>query len=269
MTITLSRRRIGFVTAVALVVLGSYLVGSARSEGADAPAQGSTALSPAASVATVQLSAASSGAAAGAGTVTMTGSGSATGTPDTLVLSLSVTSGGSTVSSAFATANTAMSAVQKSLRGHGVAAKDLSTSNVSVQSRYTAKGLRDGYAVSEGLTATLHDIARAGQQISAVVAAGGNLVRVDGVSLDLTDTGALVSKARDGAFADAKSKAHQYARDAGRQLGAVVSISEQAQQPQQRFLYGLAESSVAGAALPIAAGSQDVAVQVTVTFALR
>ena len=267
MTITLSRRRIGFVTAVALVVLGSYLVGSARSAGADAPARGSTALGAAASVATSQLSAASSGAAAGA--VTMTGSGSATGTPDTLVLSLSVTSGGSTVSSAFATANTAMSAVQKSLRGHGVAAKDLSTSNVSVQSRYTAKGGRDGYTVSEGLTATLHDIARAGQQISAVVAAGGNLVRVDGVSLDLTDTGALVSKARDGAFADAKSKAQQYARDAGRQLGAVVSISEQAQQPQQRLLYGFAESSVAGAALPIAAGSQDVAVQVTVTFALR
>jgi uncharacterized protein len=269
MTITLSRRRIGFVTAVALVVLGSYLVGSARSAGADAPAQGSTALGAAASAATAQLSAASSGAAAGAGTVTMTGSGSATGTPDTLVLSLSVTSGGTTVSSAFAAANAAMSAVQTSLRGHGVAAKDLSTSNVSLQSRYSAKGVGDGYTVGEGLTATLHDIARAGQQISAVVAAGGKLVRVDGVSLDLTDTGALVSKARDGAFADAKSKAQQYARDAGRQLAAVVSISEQAQQPQQRFLYGLAESAAGGATVPIAAGSQDVAVQVTVTFALR
>jgi uncharacterized protein YggE len=272
MTITVSRRRVGYVTAVALVVLGSYLVGSARSAGAAAPAQGSSALSAAASLTQAQLSAGSAGAAgAGAGTVTMTGSGSATGTPDTLVLSLSVTSGGTTVSSAFAAANTAMSAVQTSLRGHGVAAKDLSTSNVSLQSRYTAKGMGDGYTVNEGLTATLHDIARAGQQISAVVAAGGKLVRVDGVSLDLTDTGALVSKARDSAFADAKSKAQQYARDAGRQLAAVVSITQQAQQPQQRFLngYGLAESAAAGATVPIAAGSQDVAVQVTVTFALR
>ena len=55
-----------------------------------------------------------------------------------------------------------MAALQKSLRAHGVATKDLQTSNVSVQPNYTDKAAINGYVVSESLTATLRDIGKAG-----------------------------------------------------------------------------------------------------------
>ena len=152
-------------------------------------------------------------------------------------------------------------------RSNGTAAKDLQTSDVSIEPRYSNKGNPDGYTVSEGLTATLHDIAKAGAQISAAVASGGNRVRVDGVSLDLRDDGALVSRARDEAFADAKAKAGQYAHDAGRALGPVESISEVLQNPEPTFYKGFAQQDFAtAAAMPVAAGSTDVSVLVTVTF---
>ncbi len=262
MTITVSPRRIAVAVAVALGLLAAYVLGSARSAGATSGADGSALRTSAVALTS------SAGSVADPG-ITVVGNGTVSGTPDTIAVSFSVNANGSTVSSAFATANTTMAALQKSLRAHGVETKDLQTSNVSVQPRYTSKGTTDGYTVVEGLTATFRDIAKAGDDISAAVAAGRNLVRVDGVSLDLKDDGPLLSRARDDAYANAKAKAEQYAHDAGRSLGPVVTISEVVQQPQPQQFYGYgATQSAARAAVPIAAGSQDVAVQVTVTFGL-
>jgi uncharacterized protein len=252
------------VVAVALGVLVAYLIGSSRTANAVTSAPHST---------TLGTSDSSVLAAAGGGTtpgITVTGTGTVSGTPDTLVVSLSVTANGSSVSSAFSSANSAMGAVQRALKGKGVATADLQTSTVSVQQEYDNRGNPSGYTVVEGLTVTLHDIAKAGDDIAAAVAAGRNLLRVDGVSLDLKDTGPLVSQARDDAFAEARTKAEQYAHAAGRSLGAVVSIQEVTQTPQPVYYGAMASAVPAPEALraPIQAGSQDVAVQVTVTFGL-
>ena len=50
---------------------------------------------------------------------------------------------------------------------------------------------------------------------------------MNGISLNLEDTGALVSNARDTAFADAdaKAKAEQYAKPAGRSVREVIRLS--------------------------------------------
>ena len=135
-----------------------------------------------------------------------------------------------------------------------------------MQQRYTNKGVVNGYTVQEGLSATIRDIAEAGDDITAGVAAGRSYVRVNGVSLDLQDDGALLTKARDDAYADAKTKAAQYAHDAGRSLGAVVTISEAVQQPQYPMAY--ASGAAVPSSLPFQAGSRSVQVQVSVTFAL-
>ena len=259
-TITVTPYRIAVVVAVALGVLVAYLLGSARTAGATTSVDASAAR-------TSGITTLAAATSAGPTGITVVGDGTVSGTPDTLVVSLSVNANAANVSSALATANGAMAAVQKVLRSHGVESKDLQTSNLSVQAMYDNKGTIDGYSVSEGLTATLRDIAKAGDDISAAVAAGRNLVRVDGVSLDLKDDGPLLTKARDDAYADAKAKAEQYAHDTGRGLGAVVSISEEVQQAQPMYAYGAALPSAARS-VPIAAGSQEVAVQVTVTFGL-
>src|SRR6185437_1125523 len=133
------------------------------------------------------------------------------------------------VSSALQEANQAVNRVTAALRSAGVASADIQTAGLSIQPNYRADSqIPDGYQVSEDITATLRRISAAGAQIQAAVQAGGNAVTVDGVSLNLTDTSALLARARAAAVADARHKAAQYASAAGQQLGPVISITDQA-----------------------------------------
>ena len=103
---------------------------------------------------------------------------------------------------------------RRRLKAHGVAAKDMQTSNVSLYSYTThPKGqpVARHYSMSESLTATLRSIDKASAAISDAVSAGGPAVNLDQVSLDLTDDSALVTAARKAAFESAKGKAAQYA----------------------------------------------------------
>ncbi len=254
MTITLNGRKLAFLALAALGILAAYLLGTSRSSVARAAV-------------TTSVPAAASSASTTEG-ITVTGTGKVTGTPDTLRISLAVTATAKNIDEALASANASMRKVQKSLRDNGVDAKDLQTSNLSISPHYTNKGAPDGYDVSENLSATIHDLAKAGAVLSAAVDAGGNAVRVDSVSVALDDTSGLVGGARASAVDDAKTKASQYAEASGRTLGAVVSITEVVSTPTP--MYGYAQSTTALRAdspVPIQAGSQDVSVQVTVVYA--
>ncbi|MDQ1483200.1 MAG: uncharacterized protein QOF35_1276 [Actinomycetota bacterium] len=196
------------------------------------------------------------------------------GTPDTLRLDLSVVATAGNVSEALAKANGSAQAVQKSLLANGVAGKDLQTSGLSIQPSYQYSNggtpRVKGYEVSQSVNAKLRDLSRGGDAIGKVVAAGGSAVRVNGISLDLEETGALVSKARERAFSQAKDKAEQYARVAGRSVGEVVSISENFTDPSPIAVAYASKSAGAPASadVPVQPGSQDVAVSVTVVFAM-
>ena len=167
--------------------------------------------------------------------ITVTGTAQVAGKPDTLRLDLSVQTRGGTVGKALDAANSLTARVQSSLTKNGVAAKDIQTSNLQVQPEYSyptnGTPVIKGYTVSEGVTATLRNLGKAGNAITAAVNAGGNAVQVNGISLDLEDNGKLLTAARDQAVANAKTKAEQYAKASGRNLGAVVSITETVADP--------------------------------------
>ena len=254
MTITLNGRKLAFFAVAALAILAAYLIGTSRSS-----------VARAAVTTSVPAATASSSSTEG---ITVTGTGKVTGTPDTLRISLAVSATAKNIDEALASANASMRKVQKSLSDNGVAAKDMQTSNLSISPHYTNKGAPDGYDVSESLTATIRDLPKAGAVLSASVDAGGNAVRVDGVSVALDDTSALVGGARTSAMDDAKTKASQYAEAAGRTLGAVVSISEVVSgSPYPVYDQAAATALRAASPVPIQAGSQDVSVQVTVVYA--
>jgi uncharacterized protein YggE len=255
MTINVNGRTIAITALAAMALLAAYLLGSARPSVADAAAP---ALVRAATSTTTTTDAG----------ITVTGTGKVTGTPDTLQISLSVTATASSIDSALSSANKSAKAVQDALLAKGVATKDLQTSNLSIQPNYTSKGEPSGYRVDESITASLRDLTKAGKTLSAAVAAGGDAVRVDGVSVALEDTSGLVAGARTSAVDDAKTKAEQYAKAAGRSLGDVQSISEVVTSPTPMY----ADRAYAGvaatpSAVPIQAGSQDVVVDVTVVYA--
>lgn len=263
MTITLTSRRTAVLAITGLAFVVAYLLGTAHGGGSVAAAA-TTGLPAAGSAIT------SSGPTPG---ITVTGLGKVSGTPDTLRLSLTVTANANTVSASLAQANAAESRVQKSLQSKGVAAKDLQTSGLSVQPNYTYAGNSQptihGYQATESLSVVLRDLSTAGATINSAVSAGGNAVRVDGISLDLDDTSSLMSSARTAAFTQAKAKAEQYAEAAGRPLGAVVSISEVTTNPTPVYDQNFASAgSAVSMPVPVQAGSQDVSVSVTVVFGL-
>jgi uncharacterized protein YggE len=254
MTITVPTRAAVLIAAAAtaLALGGAYVAGDAHASGPSTLVSQST---PEAKDQGVKVS----------------GLGRVTGVPDVLRLRLGVNARRGDVDAALSTANAALSKVRDSLRKNGVTAKDLQTSGLSIQPTYSSKGAITGYDVSESLTANLRDIPHAGHAISAAAAAGGNAVRINDISFDLEGDAKLLETARSQAFADAKAKAKQYADAAGRELGAIVSVSEVVAQPPSpyRYDYGLAGSLSKLSAVPIQAGTQDVTVTVTTLWSLK
>ena len=275
MTLIITTRRAALVLLTVLALTVVYVIGAARSGGAPAAASTSvgnagtslTQVSPILS--STQPLATPAIVASG---VTVGGRADVAGTPDTLRLDLSVVATAPSVSAALASANRSTGVVQRSLLSSGVQMKDLQTSGLDIQPSYdylnggTAR-LR-GYQVSESVSAKLRDLGRAGDAIAKAVSAGGDAVRVNGVSLDLEDTGALVSNAREKAFADAKAKAEQYAKAAGRSIGEVISIAEDVSTPSPVSMR-VALDSPKLAGVPIQPGTQNVGVSVSVVFSMR
>jgi uncharacterized protein YggE len=76
------------------------------------------------------------------------------------------------------------------------------------------------------LTVKVREIEKAGEVIDAVVAAGGDLTRVNNVSFDIEDKTPYYEQARTIAMNYAKAKAQQLADDAGVTLGKISYITE-------------------------------------------
>lgn len=254
MAVQLSPTQRGVVAGVAsaAVVIGAFTIGA-----------GQTSASPAASGTVLANATPATGAR-----ITVTGTGNVSGVPNQLSLSMGVQTSASSVASALRQANAAARSVTAVLRRTGVAASDIQTSGLSIYPNYSgSSGAPSGYQVSEQLTITLRRLSVAGGQISAAARAGGNATTIDGVSLNLSDTGPLLAAARVKAVADARAKAAAYARALGRPLGPVISMSEAA--PAQPVTpEPFANAAHAASSVPVHRGTQQLSVTVTVVFSL-
>jgi uncharacterized protein YggE len=203
--------------------------------------------------------------------VVVSGLGKVSGTPDVLRVQLGVEVRRADVSAALRDANAAQNRVRSAVRADGVDAKDMQTSDVSLYPSFNAKGVPNGYTVTESLTLKLRTLGQAGKTIGDAVTAGGNAARLQGVSFALEDNARLLEQARDAAYADAKTKADRYAELSGRALGPVELVSEQA--PTGDVPMPMARADLAAgagsAAVPLDAGQSQVSVSVTVRWSLR
>ncbi len=264
--------RSGVVGVVAAaVVVGAYAWGHGSASAA-APASALPRTPAAQSGSSALLAASTTDSSAVGSGISVSGVGTVTGTPNLLRLQTSIDVTRPDVKTALQTANATMAAVQQALKADGVAAADLQTSGLYVQPNYDYSNNSrrlNGYSVSENLSIVLRDLSKAGSTINDAAQAGGDAMQIGGASLDLSGDDALVAAARQQAFDDAKAKATAYAKAAGRPLGPVTSISETQNSNPMPYPYAMAASApAAGQAVPIQAGSQDVTVNVSVTWAL-
>lgn len=203
--------------------------------------------------------------------IAVTGTGEVSGTPDTLTMSFGVSVLRETVAQAVADAAVRSDAIISALEANGVAEEDIQTTNFSIFPEYDYLGdeqrLR-GYRVNNSVVAKIRDVDAAGGVIDAAVAEGGDEVIASGVSFSIDDDTELVAAARAAAWDDAEATAQQLADLAGVTLGAPVTISETFSSLPGPFFEASDEAFAAAEATPIQPGEQQVAVTLTVRFAI-
>lgn len=259
--LTVSVRSVVITVGVLVAVIMAYLIGSVGAGGDEVIPAALPAAVPAAGSSDVRE-------------IAMRGSGEATGVPDQLSFKLSVNTEAADISTALNQADARMRRVFRALREEGVGRKDVQTAGLDIRPvyDYSSDGppVITGYAVSEDAGVLVRSLGDAGTTIAAAVGAGGDAVRLHGLSLKIGDVDSLMRRARDAAVAEATAKAQQYAEATGESLGHVISIKEvSAARPGPIPLYDrTALSSAAYGKVPIKAGSSEMRVTISVQWSL-
>ncbi len=209
-------------------------------------------------------------------TINMSAEGKVSATPDTASLSFSVVTAGSAADVVQQINDQKMTGVIAFLKTFGIADKDIQTSNYNLYPQYDysspAPGKTQqiiGYTLNQNITVKVRKLGQAGQIISGLTGKGVN--QIDSLTYSIDDPDALKAQARDQAVSRAKAKAQELANTLGVKLGKVVNFSEGSSSP---FPYAANVQSMGmggggGGASPVQAGSQDVTVDVSVTFELQ
>jgi hypothetical protein len=206
--------------------------------------------------------------------IIVSGEGQSTVAPDLALLTLSVMREAKTARAALDANNDAMAAVIAAMKSAGIKDRDLQTAGIQINPRYNYTNKPDGsqeaelvaYQVTNTLSVRIRDIDKTGEILDKAVSLGVN--QGGGISFSNDDPKAAVTEARKKAVADAMAKAKTLAGAAGVSIGQVLEITEQNIAPAPMPINAKAFDA-AGAAVPVQAGENAYAVQVTVTFELK
>jgi uncharacterized protein YggE len=202
-------------------------------------------------------------------TVSVSASGSVAAEPDIAHISAGVITEGDSAKDAIARNNTAMAKVLEGLKGAGIAARDIQTTTLHVEPRYSQPkdgrpGTISGYRVVNQVRLTVREVKRLGDMLDQAIALGAN--QINSINFDIANAETLKDEARKQAMANARRRAELYAAAAGVQLGSVLRIAESIQELMRPMA---APRAAMAAAVPIEAGTRTLTVEVHVTYALR
>ncbi|MFQ5925614.1 MAG: SIMPL domain-containing protein [Dehalococcoidia bacterium] len=205
--------------------------------------------------------------------IRVSGQGKVTVVPDVAILSAGVEAQASTVEAAMDEAAVAMDRVIAALRANGVAERDVKTQwfNIYPLRRWIDGGyeLLLGYRVTNMVSVKIRNVDGTGRIIDAAAQAGGDLIRIHGVSFTVDDPSQYHAEARAQAMANAKAEAQQLADLAGVQLGKPFYISESGGFVPIYRDYGMALEGVAVPTTPISPGETEVTITVQMAFAIQ
>ncbi|MDB5237953.1 MAG: hypothetical protein JWM46_223 [Candidatus Kaiserbacteria bacterium] len=218
-------------------------------------------------------------------TITVTGEGQVFAVPDTATFTVSVIETGKDVTTAQTAANTKGNAIIAYLKSQGIDAKDIQTTDYSVNPQYDysntvcpsgtycgpGKQTLVGFQVSDTLTVKVRDTQKAGALLSGVGSKGAS--SVSSLSFTIDDQKGLEAQARDKAITEAKGKADALAKSLGVSVVRVVGFNENNNQPYYyatKASAGMAMDSVAAAPAPeVAVGQNKITSEVSVTYEIR
>ena len=204
--------------------------------------------------------------------IAVTGSANVSVKPDVARLNLGVEVTDTTVAGARSHAADAMTKVQTALKAKGVQEKDIRTQSLNITPQYTQSPDRTvppairGYLVSNVLQVTVRNIDSASEVLDAAVAAGGNTVRVNGISFTVDQPEQFLSQAREEAVKNARARAEVLAKAAGVTLGAARSVTESGNGGPVPLDRAVAAPAVANAPTPVNPGEQQIQLTVSVVY---
>ena len=167
----------------------------------------------------------------------VSGQGMITLEPDLAMLNIGVESMKATVALARDEAATAMDAILSALSARGIEGADVQTRFFNISPRYewrevfdegfrTNKQFLVGYQVNNSASVKIRDLDAAGDIVDEVVTAGGDVVRINGISFTVEDPKPFMIELREAAVRDALTKAQHFADLTSVSLGRLVFIGE-------------------------------------------
>jgi len=162
--------------------------------------------------------------------LSVVGTGQARALPRIARLDLVVVARDRGLADALAAGEDAVRRVRAALADAGADPADTTTDGLAVQAEQSwADGTGPhvvGFRADHGLKVLVRDLRTLGPVLAGALAAGGDLMRLNGVDFAVEDTEPLRRQAREAAWADASARARHLAGLAGRELGPVRSIVE-------------------------------------------
>lgn len=155
------------------------------------------------------------------------GAATVTVAPDYATVTIGVSSQGDTVLEASANNAATMLTVKAALKTAGIAEKDISTSQFSLNPRHsyeTDRPVLIGYQLDHMLYVTVRDLEQLGSILDAAMAAGAN--QMYGVNFLSTKQGAARDEALKDALQEANRKAEVMAAAIGKKVTRIESIKE-------------------------------------------
>jgi uncharacterized protein YggE len=205
-------------------------------------------------------------------TINVTGNAQVVLAPDIAYITVGVHSEAKSATEAVAGNNSQTQAVIDAIKGQGVDAKDIQTTNFSVyqQEKFTPTGESLGtfFMTDNSVYVTMRDITKIGNILDASISAGANSIY--GISFDVQDKEAALANGRDQAMADAKAQAEALVKAAGATLGDVQSISYYSNSPSPIYYDNkVAGAGGGGASVPISSGQLTLTVSVSVVYGIK
>ena len=205
-------------------------------------------------------------------TVSVTASAHISAAPDLAAISTGVQTEAGTAREAMTLNSTAMAKLVDGLKAAGIATKDIQTTSVSVNPRYTnprdgKSPVINGYSATNQVRIVVRDLKRVGEILDAALTLGAT--QMGGISFDVTNAETLKDEARRDAMINARRRADLFATAAGATVGQVLSITEDVQtQGHTMPMMGRAIKS-ASAPVPVEAGALQLEATVNVTWSLK
>jgi uncharacterized protein YggE len=195
-------------------------------------------------------------------TVTVVGSASVAVDPDCARLNLGIQVIGSNAQDALRRTNDGMRAIVDALFGVGIDRADVRTGGPRLFP------VDKGYAGSNDVSVLVRDVASVGEVIDVVAGAAGPNLTMHGITFSVLDPAVHLSEARAAAMAAAGAIATELATASGAAVGEVLTIDESrggfpGPMPGLRAM-----PMAASAGTPVETGTQELRIDVTVTYCL-